>query len=365
MTEARSTFRLLILSLLGVGTFAGCSAQSERLNDAQTARIRSVVRHEMIRQQIPGIAFAVARHGVVIYAAAFGRRGDHLPVNPETVFPIGSITKQFTAACVMLLVEAGRIRLDSRIGRYLANVPHGDKISVRELLDQTSGLPDYSAQAAMQHEIGPDKLGTVSPQALLKLIEGKPLQFEPGSRFAYSNTNYLLAGMIVGAVSGESYPAFIAQRIFRPLGLIHTQYLLTSVPVGSDVANGYKLKNGRLVQLPRFTMSWARGAGALASTVGDLAAWDAAFFSGKIVRSDLVHTAVTPPHVRGEADYAFGWVVERISGHRMIWHNGGIPGAHAMNAVFPDDDLEIVVLDNRLETDPEDIARQIFKALPE
>jgi CubicO group peptidase (beta-lactamase class C family) len=276
-------------------------------------------------------------------------------VTPATVFAVGSVTKQFTAACVVMLAEQRSLDLDARVSRYLPNVPHGDEVTVRELLDQTSGLADYSAQPALQSAVGKDRLTTVSTARLLAMIARKPLAFKPGARFAYSNTNYLLAGMIVEAVSGEPLGAFLREHIAAPAGMRGMQYLTTSIPDGKNVARGYSPKNGRVVAARRFTMSWAGGAGALASTAHDLVTWDDAFFHGRIVSPNSVRMMTTAV----KSDYGYGWVVENLRGERMVWHNGEVPGVHAMNSYFPRSDLAIVVLTNLGGSHPEDLAKQI------
>lgn len=209
---------------------------------------------------------------------------------------------------------------------------------------------------------GPHKLARLRPEQLIALIANQPLRFKPGTKFEYSNTNYVLAGMLVHKVSGEPYGTFLTKHILEPLKLDRMQYLRTSIPAGPDSARGYKIVKGHFVALPRFTMSWALSAGALASDVGDLIRWDGAFFGGHVVQPALVRTMTTVPPLpkASERDYAFGWVVQNVDDHPMIWHNGGLPGAHAMNAYFPQTGWSIVVLTNLYDADPEDIAKALF-----
>jgi CubicO group peptidase (beta-lactamase class C family) len=338
-------------------SFAAASAVTPHaaLTPAQRASIDALVRRTMAAQKIPGISVEVAVGGHTLYARGFGTRSAGAPVTPATVFAVGSITKQFTAACVVMLAEQRSLDLDAPVSRYLAHVPHGDEVTVRELLDQTSGLADYTAQPALQAAVGKDKLTDVTPARLLAMIAQKRLAFQPGARFAYSNTNYLVAGMIVEAVSGEPLGTFLREHVAAPAGMRDMQYLTTSIPDGANVARGYSPKKGRVVAAPRFTMSWARGAGALASTARDLVAWDDAFFHGRIVSPASVRMMTTAV----KSDYGYGWVVEPGRGERMIWHNGEIPGVHAMNAYFPGSDLAIVVLTNLGGSKPEDLAKQI------
>lgn len=167
--------------------------------------------------------------------------------------------------------------------------------------------------------------------------------------------------MLVQAVSGESFASFMRKHIFELVRLNQTRYLRTSVPQGSDASRGYEVDKGRFVVLPPFTMSWAAGAGAVASDVRDLIAWDNAFFGGRIINTTLVQIATTPSRV--ENDYAFGWAVDHVKGQRMVWHNGGLPGVHAMNAVFPQSGWQIVVLTNIYTANPEGIAKEFIGIL--
>jgi len=256
----------------------------------------------------------------------------------------------------MLLAEEHRVDLDSPVSKYVPRAPHGTAVTVRELLDQTSGLPDYSAQPQLQTAIGKNKLRHLLPQQLLDMIRGKALNFTPGTKFNYSNTNYVLAGMIVQAASGESYEDFLNAHIFGPFDMRQTQYLSTSIPQGNDVSHGYEVKAGRLRPLRTFTMSWAGAAGALASSTDNLVKWDGAFFAGRVVSSHAVKVMTTPV----KSDYGYGWVISTVRGDSMIWHNGGLPGAHAMNAYFPKSNLEIVILTNLFDANPEGLAKEIY-----
>jgi CubicO group peptidase (beta-lactamase class C family) len=219
--------------------------------------------------------------------------------------------------------------------------------------------------------------GTVGPQStesLVALVNGKPLHFKPGTKYEYSNTNYALAGMIVSRVSGVPYAQFLQNKIFKPHDLTSMQYLRMSVPSGSDVTRGYNYAKGTFTVLPSFSMDWGNAAGAIASDASDLIKWDQAYFSGDIIPLAAVSVATTPPaHIEMTASkdrvnnlgmgYAFGWVQARAEGRQMIWHNGGLPGARAMNATFPHDALEIVVLTNASDASPEETALKIARII--
>jgi CubicO group peptidase (beta-lactamase class C family) len=274
----------------------------------------------------------------------------------------------------MLLFNRGKVDLDSRVARYLPGAPHGSEITVRELLDQTSGLPDYLEYKPLLGAIMGGSDVPHSIQSLVALVDGKPLHFRPGTKYEYSNTNYALLGMLVSRMSGVPYPQFLQRNIFTPLALRSTQYLQTTIPAGADVSRGYNYEKGKFVLIPRFSMDWGNAAGAIASNAGELIRWDQAYFSGNVIPLQDVRIATTPPaHIvmlasRNRSNnlgmgYAFGWVQARAEGRQMIWHNGGLPGARAMNATFPRDGLEIIVLTNATDASPEETALKIARLL--
>ncbi len=354
------------------------AAMADALSPAQVAKIDAIVQAGMAKQHLVGAQVAVGRNGTTLFTKGYGLRykaGD-LPVTAQTLFLIGSITKQFTAASVMLLVQQGKVNLDSKVAQYVPGVPHASQITVRELLDQTSGLPDYLDTKPLITSIMAGKWTTAEPASYYaNLIRGKPLEFKPGTKWKYSNTNYLVLGMLVANVSGESYPDFLTQMILKPQGLDAMQYPASSIPSGPDVARGYDYAKGTYTLIPRYDVSWANSAGALASDASDLVKWDGAFFGGQILTPASVKVATTPPQgisvgiPRGNTQseiadgYAFGWVIGKDEGRTIIWHNGGTIGGRAMNATFPANGLEVVVLTSATTADPESIALRIARLL--
>jgi CubicO group peptidase (beta-lactamase class C family) len=360
-----------------VCAFAACAAASASpLSQSQIRQIDAIAKRALSTQHLAGVEIGIGRNGKLLYANGYGLRdrARRLPVTAHTVFPIGSITKQFTAAAVMELVQRGKVDLNARVSRYIPSAPHGNEITVRQLLNQTSGLPDYLENKPLLASIMAGTVGSRSVASMVALVDGEPLHFRPGTKYEYSNTNYALAGLIAARASGMPYAQFLQRTIFTPQHLTQIQYLRTSVPAGQDVTRGYNYTKGRFVVLPPFSMDWANAAGALASDVDGLIRWDNAFFSGAVIPQSAVRVATTPPagivmlasknRVNNIGlGYAFGWVQARAEGRRMIWHNGGLPGARTMNATFPRDGLEIVVLTNMTDARPEDIALQIARAI--
>lgn len=369
------TFRLAV-SLFASIFAASAIASASPLTQAQMQHIDAIAAHALKAQHISGMEIAVGRNGNVLYTRGYGlrNRAHGLPVTAQTVFPIGSVTKQFTAAAVMELVDRGKINLNAHVSAYIPNAPHGSEITIRELLNQTSGLPDYLEDKPLLASIMSGTVGPSSVPRLVALVDGKPLHFKPGTKYEYSNTNYALAGMIVAKVSGMPYGDFLRSTILQREHLSSMQYMRYSPPSGSNAARGYNYAKGQFTVIPRFSMDWGNAAGALASDAGDIVRWDNDFFSGQVVPLREVRIATTPParivmlasknRVNNIGlGYAFGWVQARAEGRPMVWHNGGLPGARAMNATFPADGLEIVVLTNATDAEPETVALQIARYL--
>jgi D-alanyl-D-alanine carboxypeptidase len=354
------------------------AAMADALSPAQLAKIDAIVKAGMAKQHLVGVAVAVGRNGTTLFAKGYGLRdkANNLPVTAHTVFPTGSIGKQFTAACVMLLVQQGKVNLDNKVAKYLPNAPHGSQITVRQLLNQTSGLHDYLENKPLIAALfGGTWMTHRPPSYYIGLMANDPLAFKPGTKWQYSNTNYELLGMLVAKVSGESYEDFLTQNIFKAQNLDSMQYLTWSIPAGDDVTRGYNFAKGKFILIPRYDMSWGGSAGALASNAPDLVKWDGAFFGGKVITPANVIVATTPPHgitmglPAGNTQsqiaegYGFGWVIGRDEGRKIIWHNGGIVGGRTMNAVFPADGLEVVILTNATTADPEILALKIARLL--
>jgi D-alanyl-D-alanine carboxypeptidase len=351
---------------------AGASA----LSTAEIAKIDTVVTSAMRLEHLSGVEIGIGRDGRILFAKGYGLRdrAQRLPTTATTVFPVGSITKSFTATAVMMLVQQGKVALDAPIGRYLPSVPHAGEVTVRELLDQRSGLPDYLLNAALYKSILNSTVRSRSTAWFVRLDDGKPLLFKPGSKWAYSNTNYAILGMLVEEVSGRPYASFLGEHIFAPCGLSATQVMRFTPPIGDDVADGYNYGKTGYVAVPPQSMSWANSAGAIASDAADLITFDGKFFAAQIVSRNSVSAMLTPPRNRPmtathdamsnlAGGYGFAWVKGTDEGRRIEWHNGGLIGGRAMNAVWPRDGLEIVVLTNMTVAMPESIALKIARIL--
>ncbi len=350
-------------------------AAAEPLSPALQAHIDAIARRQLAVQHISGLTIGIGRNGKLLFSRGYGLRdrARHLPAGAGTAYAIGSITKQFTAAATMLLVERHRVDLGAKLAHYLPGIRHSTQVSVRELLDQISGYQDYLEDHQLLASIENSTVQARPIAYYVTIGANMPLLFAPGSKWAYSNTNYAALGLLIERVDGESYQQFLGDEILRPY-LPHTTYLTTSLPPGNDSAQGYNFAKGTFALVKPYDMSWANAAGALGSTVSDLVRWDGLFFGGQILDRATLRTALTAPANRPmltskdprnniAQSYASGWVHGMDEGRPLIWHNGGTIGYRTMNLVFPRDGLEIVVLTNATTAAPESTALQISRAL--
>lgn len=297
----------------------------------------------------------VARDGAPVFTQGYGYANieTHEPNRPWTRFRLGSVTKAFTAMAVLILKEQGKLALDDPVGKYIEDAPDAWKpVTIRHLLTHTSGIPNFTSH--------PDYVARIrevsTPTSTIKRFKDKPLDFEPGSKFAYSNSGYVLLGAIIEKVSGQRYRDFLKANIFDPLGMSHTDYDDTAAIVPNRAA-GYAgdLETDSVKNAAFLDMSIPHAAGALASTVGDLAIWDRALRDGKLISKESYDELYKPVH----NDYAFGWVVRTRDGHRMIGHGGGINGFATELDRYPDDKLCVVVLSNFENAPSARIARDL------
>jgi len=255
----------------------------------------------------------------------------------DTKFRIGSLTKQFTAASVILLEERGKIKISDPIRKYLPDLPDAwDKVTVFHLLTHSSGIYDYTSLPSAEWM----RLNPTHAQ-LIDRIKDKPLDFAPGEKYSYSNTGYHVLGMLIEKVSGQSYANFLQDNIFTPLGMKDSGYE-TEAAILPRRAQGYLLRNGELIHAPFLDMTVPFAAGGLYSTTHDLLAWQKALFAGKVVKRASFEKMITPY----KDDYAFGLSVKSKDGHRAIGHDGGINGFTSKIITLPDDGYTVIILNN-------------------
>ncbi|MBC5806319.1 MAG: hypothetical protein DLM53_12330 [Candidatus Eremiobacter antarcticus] len=347
-------------------TLSGAAARptsATRLSAAQTARVDAAVGKIVSSSLVPGAQLAIERRGAVVYERAYGvaDAARKKAVNLRTRFEIGSITKQVTAAAVLQLVEAHRLNLDDPLEKYVPQYKPGAAVTLRQLMWQTTGIPDYTALPRFMHST----INTPgSFERILALIADKPLDFAPGTRWAYSDTNYILLGRVIEAASKMSYNEYIREHIFRAAGMSRTGTIADEGAM-RDMATGYSSRNGRQGPTARFSDPWAWSAGNIVSTAADVLKWDDALFRGKLLSLQSVALMTTPGTLSDgtPTSYAMGWVVDTQDGHKRIWHNGGTVGFGSSNMLYPDDGLRIVALINDASIPPETLTARVFEAL--
>lgn len=319
-----------------------------------TKRMRQVIQNYVDNKSFMG-AVLVAEKNDILLSQGYGFADLEWTItnSPQTKFRIGSVTKQFTAACILILQERGKLRLEDSVKMYLPDAPDAwNKITVYNLLTHTSGIPNFTGGAGWDAYKRQDH----PPQESIALFREKPLDFEPGTKFYYSNSNYILLGQIVEKVSQMSYAEFLQQNILTPLGMTETgvdnnSSILPQRAQGYDsIPDGFKHADYASMTIPY-------SAGFLYSTVGDLLKWERGLFEGKVISAVSLRTMTTSKM----GGYGMGLFIKDAAHHGLITHNGSIEGFAASLNFYPDRLLTIVVLGN-VKTDASDkIADQLGK----
>lgn len=357
---------LVVLFALSLG--AAPQRPAPRPPDPAAADLKATVDHigaQAIKTKIgPGVSIAVGRGGRVVFAGAYGAANLELdvPVRPASVFRIGSVTKQFTAAAVMQLVERGDLALDAPLEKLIPEFPVGDRtITLRHLLNHTSGIRSYTSLGPKFWAISRRDIGHTE---LLDLIKNEPPDFRPGEKWLYNNSGYYLLGVILERVTGVRYAAYMKQQIFGPLGLASMVYC-DNEPLIPGRVSGYQVGfDGGFRNADLISMKAPFSAGALCSTAADLVTWTYALAGGKVVKRETYAVMTAKTQLNGGTDhpYGFGLAVGELAGHPRIGHGGGINGFVSSLAHYPADDLVVAVLVNNGGGKAEAIAEQVARA---
>ncbi len=276
----------------------------------------------------------------------------NIPNTPDVKFRLGSVTKQFTATLILLLQEDGKLHIEDPVGKYLPDAPKTwEKITLANLLGHTSGIPNFTADK----EFATWSMSPHTHAEEIAFFRDKPLDFEPGSQFAYSNSNYEVLGAVIEKVSGREYAGLLNERIFQPLGM-HDTGLDTDELVLPQRAQGYQPGKDGLVHERSESMSVPWAAGSLYSTTGDLLRWMHGLFGGKILNEASLKAMTTA----GKGDYGLGLTVSRRDGLEVVGHNGGIEGFVAQLTYLPERQLAVIVLSNVDGAAPEALADQLL-----
>jgi D-alanyl-D-alanine carboxypeptidase len=322
----------------------------------------SLSRDFAVNGMVPGTAIAVVRGRDTLLFKAYGKADLELnvPMTATSVFRIGSVTKQFTSAAVMQLVQDGKVAVTDTIGQWVPNLPVAWRgVTVAHLLNHTSGIPSYTeAGEPWMKRWGEDMTGA----DIVALTADKPFDFADGTSWKYNNTGYVLLGMLIEARTGRDWHADFAARFFTPLGMTQTKYC-DAGPLIANRARGYSRSVGdEWVNARYLSMTQPHAAGALCSTLGDLLIWNRALHGGKVVSAATYTTMTTPVGAATERGYASGLGIEDLGGHRVVSHGGGINGFITANMFVPDVQLSVTVLTNGDFTNTERIAHQLARA---
>ena len=342
MPRLTITAALALLSALAVP--ASASPPPADVTPAVAARLDTALQAVTgsTKGSSPALSVAVVENGRLVYARAFGVSdlAAKTAATPQTRFRIASVTKMFTAVAVMQLVDAGRVRLDAPLATYLSDAPYATKVTIRQLLMHTSGMWNYGDEAFNSGLVATP----TTPRDIVASAAKRPLEREPGTAWVYSNTGYVLLGLVVEAVTHKSLTEYEREHIFGPAKM--TETTVGEAPAGAPVARGYMNATGTVP--PPFSPSWVYADGDIVSTASDLARFDVALMEGRLVKpatfAEMQSSAVVAPRLGKGVRYGLGLMLAPSAGETFVGHHGGVPGFAAENEMLPAHRYAIVVL---------------------
>jgi CubicO group peptidase (beta-lactamase class C family) len=329
------SWRVLLLAAVSCGLIAQVLAKTPDV----VASLRQAITTKVANREFMG-AVLVARHGRILLSQGYGFANLewHIPNTPHTRFRIASVSKQFTAAAILLLEEHGKLKTADPIGKYLTDAPPAwSKVTIFHLLTHTSGIANFTDFPNYAHF----ELLPATPQDLVAQFRDKPLEFEPGERWSYSNSGYVLLGCLIEKLGGRPYADFIKQNIFDPLGMQDSGYE-SNTAIVPQRASGYSPGSAGPVNAGYLDMSVPFAAGGLYSTTEDLLRWEQALFNGRLLSRASLEKMTTP----FKNNYAFGLVVGGDPERKTIEHGGGIEGFNSALIYYPQDEVVVIVLAN-------------------
>jgi CubicO group peptidase (beta-lactamase class C family) len=348
----KSHFRLTCLILLAILFPLALAAQAaDSIDPALQGRIDRIAAQVLEQTGVPSASVAVVRHGKLVYTHAYGSArlavgsAPAVAATPEMRYSIGSISKQFTAAAILLLQEEGKLSLDDAVGKYVPGLTRGNEVTIRQILSHTSGYQDYWPEDYVMTTMLPN----VSAQQILDGWAKKPLDFEPGTQWQYSNTNFVIAGRIVEQITGAPLMDILTARIFRPLGMTSVWNSDEAKLTQADATAYYRHALGPLRPAPKEGRGWMFAAGELAMTAYDLALWDESLIAQSVLKPESYKQMFTEVKLKDGkgTDYGLGVEVIDRKGHRSIEHSGEVSGFVSDNVVLVDDGAAVVVLTNQ------------------
>jgi CubicO group peptidase (beta-lactamase class C family) len=331
-----------------VFTFAVSSALAQTQLPADlTQKIDTVVTDALTRSGVPSASIAVVKDGQIVYVKAYGdaKLEPKTPASMEMRYSIGSISKQFTAAAILLLQEEGKLSLDDKVAKYVPDLTRANEVTIRQLLSHTSGYQDYWPQDYVM----PPMLQPTTARKIMDTWAKKPLDFEPGTKWQYSNTNYVIAGVIAEKVARMPLLKFLQERVFKPLQMTSVTDIDQERLTESDPTGYLRFALGPLRPAPKEGKGWLFAAGELAMRAEDLAKWDISIMDQKILKPASYRELGTEVVLKNGVgtQYGLGVSVGSQGGRRSLSHGGEVSGFTAQNTVFPDEKVAIVVLTNQ------------------
>jgi D-alanyl-D-alanine carboxypeptidase len=329
----------LVVILLGVSAHA----QNPSFNE----QVDHITQKVLASTGVPGASVAIVRDDQITYSNAYGDASlaPRVPARPEMRYSIGSISKQFTATAILMLAEEGKLSLDDPVSRFLPELTRAGEVTIRQLLSHTSGYQDYWPQDYVM----PLMLEPTTAQKILELWARKPLDFAPGTKWQYSNTNYVIAGLIVEKASGMPLLTFLGERVFKPLGMEQVVNIDQERLSATDPTGYMRYALGPLHPAPKEGKGWLFAAGELAMSAPDLARWDIGMLQQQLLKPASYKEMQTEVLLKNGLGtrYGLGVFVTSEADHRAIEHGGEVSGFTSENIVFPDDRAAIVVLTNQ------------------
>jgi D-alanyl-D-alanine carboxypeptidase len=346
-TMLRTAFRLTILLLACFGVVTRTNAQTQAtLSPEMQHKIDDIAAAALTKTGVPSASVAVVKDGHIAYLHAYGnaRLDPQIAATPPMRYSIGSVSKQFTAASILLLQEQGKLSLDDKVGKFLPDLTRANDVTIREILSHTSGYQDYWPQDYVM----PEMLQPTTARKILDVWARKPLDFDPGTKWQYSNTNYVIAGLIVEKVSGQPLLQFLQQHIFTPLDMKSVADT-DQAKLGDTDPTGYmRYALGPLRPAPKEGTGWLFAAGELAMPAEDLARWDISIINQSLLKPASYRDFATEVVLTDGLGTRYGLGVDVRSefGHRALEHSGEVSGFTSENDVYPDDRVAVVVLTN-------------------
>jgi D-alanyl-D-alanine carboxypeptidase len=364
--------RLAALSWLATGMIiAVCAAVSvgqtaadvNQLDPALRTRIDRIAAQVIEQRGIPSASVAVVKGGKLVYTHAYGKAhlNSDVAATPEMRYSIGSVSKQFTAAAILILQEQGKLSLDDAVGKYVPGLTRGDEVTIRQILSHTSGYQDYWPEDYLMTPM----MKPATAQQILDTWAKKPLDFEPGTKWQYSNTNFVIAGEIVEKVSGQKLMEFLGEHIFHPLGMKSVWNSDEKKLTSTDATPYIRAALGPLRLAPKEGRGWMFAAGELAMTAHDLALWDESLIARSVLKPESYKEMFTEVKLKDGkgTKYGLGVDVTQHDGHRSIDHRGEVTGFVSANEVLVDDGVAVAVLTNHMAGGAGEIAQLVTSAV--